>query len=498
MTTLILPTIGSSGYFKLKAPLTTLIIENEVYTCRAIRTLNDYLANNEDPLMDVYKNYGLTDADYQTDLATNASIISLQSDSSHWLYIPAKYLESYPLTNGIPYRTVMIGISLPSLPVDRDLAYVSTDLTNLIKDRLGVVPVIKQVETSRPVLVSKEIHDQLTAQRASVSKVGETDSSRYQKLLVDFNTALRKIAMLEKYITDNYIKSIDYDPLTNHLPMGTFTIDGNAFNGNVITAYPALYDIEGVGYLHYQWYSGTDKVGTDTRFYTTTESDIDKEISCIITYLDGFGNEEHVKSSNGIKVKSKVNRPVTGKLVITGDPLPGHTLTIVDTLVDPDGIESVSYTWKYTTATSTTYDGVEAPGSMSSKTYVLDSTIPAGSQLYIEAVVKDNSGYEETVYSAKLPLADLSNRVFANGQYYVGKTLTATNTITDIDHGLEYFWYYDDANGIPVELLANSATYVPTILDVGKEIYAKAVYISKSGVPNVINSEKHKIYPATK
>jgi hypothetical protein len=498
MTNIILPTIGSSGYFKLKTPLSTLVIENEVYTCRAIRTLNDYLANNEDPLTDIYVNYSLGEPDYKLDLAVNMSIVSLQSDSSHWLYIPAKYIESYPLTNGIPYRSVMIGISLPSLPVDRDIAYVQTDLTNLIKDRLGVEPVIKQVETSRPVLVSKEIHDQLVAERALVSKVGETDSSRYQKLLVDFNTAIQKISMLEKYITDNYIKSIDYDPLTNHLPMGTFTIDGNAFNGSVITAYPALYDIEGVGVLHYQWYSGTDKVGTDDRFYTTTESDIDKEITCIITYLDGFGNEEHVKSSNSVRVKSKVNRPITGKLVITGDPVPGNTLTLVDTLVDPDGIASVSYTWKYTAPTSTTYDGVEAPGSMNSKLYVLDSTIPAGSRLYVEAVITDNSGYQETVYSEILPLADLSNRVFVTGQFYPDKTLTASNTITDIDHGLQYFWYYDDANGTPVQLMDNSATYVPTILDVGKEIYAKAVYVSKSGKFNVINSKKHKILPASK
>lgn len=498
MTTLILPTIGSSGYFRLKAPLSTLIIENEVYTCRAIRTLNDYLANNEDPLTDVYKNYGLSDAEYQTDIASNASIVSLQSDSGHWLYIPARYIDSYPLTNGIPYRTVMIGISLPSLPVDKDISYVGTDLTNLIKDRLGVTPVIKQVETSRPVLVDKATHDQLTAERALVAKVGETDSSRYQKLMVDFNTALRKIAMLEKYITDTYIKSIDYDPLTNNKPMGTFTIDGNAFNGNIITAYPALYDIEGVGVLHYQWYSGTDKVGIDDRFYKTQESDIDKEITCIISYTDGFGNEEQVKSSNSIKVKSVVNRPVTGKLEIIGETLPDHTVTLLNTLVDPDGIKSTSYTWKYTTAASTTYDGIEAPGSMNSMSYTIDSTIPLGSMLYVEAIVKDNSDYEQTVYSAKVPLADLSNRVFVKGNFNVGKTLAASNTITDIDHGLQYFWYYDDANGVPVELLANSVTYIPTILDVGKEIYAKAVYVAKSGKSNVINSEKHKIFPAAK
>lgn len=200
----ILPTIGSAGYYELRTPLNTLITVGERYTCQAIRRISDYLANNEDVKTDVYTKLAIV-ADYDLDLENDAHIVSLQSDKGHWLYVPASYIVGYPLVNGIPYRTVMIGISLPSMPADRDLTFLETDLANVVSDSLGVIPVIRQVETSRVVLVSSEAHEQTQMDRTMLSANRVTDRTRFMTTQQELTTALAKIAELELYIKNNFI-----------------------------------------------------------------------------------------------------------------------------------------------------------------------------------------------------------------------------------------------------------------------------------------------------
>jgi hypothetical protein len=200
MNDLVLPTIGSSGYFEVRSPIDAVMMPNERYTCQAIRRLNDYISNNEEPKEEIYALYGLSEEEYEADVEKNNYIVSLQSELGHWVYVPAQYLLKYPIVNGIPYRTMMLGVSLPALPAEKNLSFLIQDITNLISDTLGVATVIKPVETSRVVLVSKEKHDITEAARRVVSSGKVTDRSRYTSLLIDHQAALDKIQKLEAYI----------------------------------------------------------------------------------------------------------------------------------------------------------------------------------------------------------------------------------------------------------------------------------------------------------
>lgn len=202
MPDVVLPTVGSSGYYELRSPLNTLVVIGERYTCQAIRRISDYLANNEEVKQLVYTDQGI-ETDFDADADKDAYILSLQSDKGHWIYVPASYIVSYPIVNGIPYRSIMIGLSLPSMPADRDLSFLEADLSNLITDSLGVVPVIRQVETSRVILVDKARHDQLQIDRNLLSSGRVTDRSRLAKTQQDLQVALDKIAILEQYIKDH-------------------------------------------------------------------------------------------------------------------------------------------------------------------------------------------------------------------------------------------------------------------------------------------------------
>ena len=201
----VIPTIGSSGTFVLNSPLNNLISSSEKYTCQALRTIGEYIANNEDAEEMAYTRNGLSEANYNLDYKNDEIIASLEGDTGHWLFIPVKYIASYPLTNGIPYRAVMIGVSLPSIPVNKNLSNVETSIRNLIMDTIGVNPVIKTVETSRVVLVSKDIHDQTTLLRDINISSDSTDTAKYNSLLINYQRALDKITELELFIKNNFI-----------------------------------------------------------------------------------------------------------------------------------------------------------------------------------------------------------------------------------------------------------------------------------------------------
>lgn len=196
----ILPTLGSSGTYTLLPPFHALVGANERYTCQSTRTLSECLANNETPKDDIYIKAGLSEEQYLRDVTANEIIVGLQSDVGHWLYIPAKYIGSYPVANGIPYRSMAIGISLPAIEATRDYSFLVADLRNLISDRLGVDCTIRFTETSRVSLVPAEVHAVKKMERAIITDGKITDRSQFTKLAIE-NERLREIiAALEDHI----------------------------------------------------------------------------------------------------------------------------------------------------------------------------------------------------------------------------------------------------------------------------------------------------------
>lgn len=201
----IIPTIGSSGYFVLRSPFDSLILTGERYTCKAVRKMADFITNNEKPLDDIYIANGLTEVQYQEDLKNDVVIVSLQAATGHWVYVPATYINTLPLVNGIPYRTLMLGVSLPALPADRDLSHLEVSVKNLVTDSLGVLALTKFVETSKVVLIDSDKHRLTEATRAAVSDGGVTDRARLGKALLDNQRLLQQIQILQDYIKDKDI-----------------------------------------------------------------------------------------------------------------------------------------------------------------------------------------------------------------------------------------------------------------------------------------------------
>ena len=207
MNKYIIPTVGMRGAYVLSPPLDQLVLTGEEYTCQAVRKLSDYIANNEDPQADIYEMYGLTETDFKKDMSEDMLIASLQSESGHWLYVPVRYLQSFPSGNGVKYRTVMIGVNIGPQPMDKDLTYLTKEIEDLTIRMIGVKPVIKPVATSKPVLVPRERHDDIQVRRSYRAQSELTDGARYRGLLVKHQQALDAIDELKRFIATNLPKA---------------------------------------------------------------------------------------------------------------------------------------------------------------------------------------------------------------------------------------------------------------------------------------------------
>lgn len=203
----IIPTIGATGFWQLSAPFDSLMAQDEMYTCQAIRRLGDYIAFNEDPLTNIYTFYGLTEDDFNADQAANMYIVSLQSEKGQWLYVPARYLLGYPIMNGVQYKTMMLGVGLGALPVDMDLSAIQTLISNVVYENLGITPKMSPVALSKALLVSRENHDRIETARLARASQKKTDYSRYRETLQQLNQANAKIQALEAFIKAKYAVS---------------------------------------------------------------------------------------------------------------------------------------------------------------------------------------------------------------------------------------------------------------------------------------------------
>lgn len=197
----IIPEVGSSGVWTLRSPFDVMIAKNVRYKCQEIRRISGYIANNEDVKTTVYTANKISEAVYEEDLASDSDIVSLQGETGQWLYVPVRYIVSYPTTNGVNYRTSVVAVSLPALPANTDMTNFFASITNLVSDTFGVNCQIEQVETSKVTQVPSDKHSQIQAQRKVITGAPATDRSRYVSTLRDLTEAISYIHQLEAYIT---------------------------------------------------------------------------------------------------------------------------------------------------------------------------------------------------------------------------------------------------------------------------------------------------------
>lgn len=138
MPTPVIPTIGIRGYYSFDAPFDTISSNGQALNCTSLRTLEDINNVIVNAFDTIYASFGLGQNVYDADLAANVIIASFVTDDGSYFFVPTEYITKSVDTSGYLYKNNTISFDLGLLKEDMDLTALTTLLSGVIKDYLGV------------------------------------------------------------------------------------------------------------------------------------------------------------------------------------------------------------------------------------------------------------------------------------------------------------------------------------------------------------------------
>jgi len=180
---------------------------------------------------------------------------------------------------------------------------------------------------------------------------------------------------------------------------------------------------------------------------------------------------------------SKINALPTGAVSISGATIQGQTLIASNTLADVDGLGVISYQWLE--------DGSNISDA-TGNTFILGQS-QVGKAISVNASYTDNYGTAEKVSSsATAKVANINDAptgsVTLSGSGVQGETLTATNSIADLD-GLGSITYQWLRSGVAING-ANAKTYVVSAQDGGESLSVRASYTDGGNTTETVTSKE--------
>lgn len=197
----ITPILGTKGIYSFSHDFK--VSEGEILECIGIRTISDYLANAEDPYQEIYVPVDLPEGEYENDLKADIGVVSLRNDGGYVYKVPARFIASYPIQDGIGYHSVTLPCALPAIRVDQDLTVAVREIKSAIKSSLGVDAVISVVQTSNVRGVNGTTDERIQIERQLI--IDNNISTQAQlaekdRLIDELN---QRLAVLEAYIIAN-------------------------------------------------------------------------------------------------------------------------------------------------------------------------------------------------------------------------------------------------------------------------------------------------------
>lgn len=193
------PPLHAKGVYTLLTPWTS--VSDSLYKCIAIREFADFTNRGESVFERFYNPKGLTQVEYQADLAADAHIVTLVSDTAPTIYVPDTYISKFPDLTGVEYKRIVLSVLLGPLPDTVDLIHLKASLASAASDITGVDAEVTEHVVPYSGAISAEQHATLEAARQAAITNRTTDRATVisQQAVIDAQ-ALR-IAGLEEIIT---------------------------------------------------------------------------------------------------------------------------------------------------------------------------------------------------------------------------------------------------------------------------------------------------------
>ena len=258
----------------------------------------------------------------------------------------------------------------------------------------------------------------------------------------------------------------------NDMPSGNISIVGTPNLGNTLQVKSVISDADGLGAFQYQWRAnGLDIKGATASSFLIENTQLGQVISLQVSFVDGHGTKEALISKSTSPVALKNNAP-TGKVSFAGALKQDSVLQATQTLSDADGLGTVKYQWFA--------DDKEILGATSAQLKLSEQQV--GKSINVVASYVDGIGNSESISSFySRPITNVNDlpagSVSFSGELTQGKTLTASQKITDLD-GLGAFTFQWASDG---GLLGTGPTYQLKEADVGKNIQLTANYTDGHG-----------------
>lgn len=201
----ILPALGASGIWKLKAPFDTSLLLNVSYTCQSIRFLSEAVASGIDVFEEIYVPKSIDRTVYDTHVTEGISLIVLVSDVGDTYIIPSPYIDGWPSSDVVPYVVMGAVIVLGAIPNTLDPSFLTPILQNTVKSYLGFNSEVEYVTMSDVTSIRFSEHEALEAARKLNITDDNSDYARRLKAESDLMTARETIQKLQQFIIDSGI-----------------------------------------------------------------------------------------------------------------------------------------------------------------------------------------------------------------------------------------------------------------------------------------------------
>uniref|UniRef100_Q3APA7 DUF4347 domain-containing protein n=1 Tax=Chlorobium chlorochromatii (strain CaD3) TaxID=340177 RepID=Q3APA7_CHLCH len=306
------------------------------------------------------------------------------------------------------------------------------------------------------------------------------------------DTALSvSLSNIEKYqfVAGSVVEELDVAAShENHLPVGTVTISGDPTEGWMLNALLDFTDEDGMSnsIITYQWYAnGVAISGATDSSYELTQTELGKQLSVTVSYVDDYGGHESVNSLATTAIQNSNDEP-EGKPTITGTAAQGKTLTVdVSGITDEDGLENATFSYQW-------YAGGMPIDDTTASTFTLQET-QVWHQISVAVSYTDDFGQEETVYSDYTDIVENVNDKPTGTVTIIGTVAqnewlsvdpSAINDPDGLDGLFEYQW---KADGAIIEG-ANESQFLLTADYAAKALSVTVSYYDEHGTYEQVTS----------
>lgn len=192
----IVPSLNAVGTFTVKAPFT--LSPGVTYSCIATRRFKDLLNQNAQVFERYYTPYGLDQATYEQDLKDDAVLVTLFSDDAPTVYVPSTYITSEPDLSATTFRHRVVSISLGAIPDTLPLDDLTSKLSSLCSDVVGIEPTVLLHSVSLSAVVSKDAANAFEAARQARIKNRTTEHAQLLAAQAENQDLRTRNALLEE------------------------------------------------------------------------------------------------------------------------------------------------------------------------------------------------------------------------------------------------------------------------------------------------------------